>query len=141
MQNYVQKGQTLTVVAPYALLSGGGCQVGNIFGVTVNSQNIGDSSELVVEGVFDLAKDASTFNPGDKVFWNNTALQATSSPLTAAGHRGGKMLETLTRLHAAIPAERKASSKLVSFSRCFPTPLVRNIRLATNIPMPAFSWT
>ena len=85
MQNYVQKGQTLTVVAPYALLSGGGCQVGNIFGVTVNSQNIGDSSELVVEGVFDLAKDASTFNPGDKVFWNNTALQATSSPLTAAG--------------------------------------------------------
>ncbi len=85
MQNYVQKGQTLTVVAPYALLSGGGCQVGNIFGVTVNSQNMGDSSELVVEGVFDLAKDASTFNPGDKVFWNNTALQATSSPLTAAG--------------------------------------------------------
>ena len=52
--------------APYALLSGGGCQVGNIFGVTVNSQNIGDSSELVVEGVFDLAKDASTFNPGTK---------------------------------------------------------------------------
>ena len=79
MQNYVQKGQTLTVVAPYALLSGGGCQVGNIFGVTVNSQNIGDSSELVVEGVFDLAKDASTFNEGDYVYWNNTAYQATST--------------------------------------------------------------
>ena len=85
MQNYVQKGQTLTVVAPYALLSGGGCQVGNIFGVTVNCQNIGDSSELVVEGVFDLAKDTSTFNPGDKVFWNNATQQATSSTLTAAG--------------------------------------------------------
>jgi hypothetical protein len=53
--------------------------------------------------------------------------------------RGGKMLETLTKLQAAIPAERNASSKLVSFSRCFPTPLVRNIRLATNIPLPAFS--
>ena len=39
----------------------------------------------MVEGVFDLAKDTSTFNPGDKVFWNNTTLQATSSPLTAAG--------------------------------------------------------
>ena len=50
------------------------------------------------------------------------------------------MLETRTKLHAAIPAERKASSKLVNFSRCFPTPLVRNIRLATNIPLPAFSW-
>ena len=85
MQNYVQKGQTLTVVAPYALLSGGGCQVGNIFGVSVNTQNTGDSSELVVEGVFDLAKDTSTFNSGDKIFWNNTAQQATSSPLTGAG--------------------------------------------------------
>ena len=28
MQNYVQKGQTLTVVAPYALLSGGGSCAG-----------------------------------------------------------------------------------------------------------------
>src|ERR1017187_4997824 len=85
MQNYIHRGETLTVTAPYALLSGGGCQVGNIFGVSVNTQNIGDSSEIVVEGVFDLAKDASTFNSGDKVFWNNTTQQATSSTLTAAG--------------------------------------------------------
>ena len=53
MQNYIQEGQTLTVVAPNALVSGGGCQVGNIFGVSVNNQNTGDASELVVEGVFD----------------------------------------------------------------------------------------
>jgi len=85
MQNYVQRGNTLTVVAPYALTSGQGCQVGNIFGVSVNNQNLGDFSELVVEGVFDLAKDGTTFNPGDKVYWNNSAQQATSSPLTAAG--------------------------------------------------------
>jgi predicted RecA/RadA family phage recombinase len=85
MQNYVQRGETLTVIAPYALLSGGGCQVGNIFGVSVNNQNTGDSSELVVEGVLDLAKDTSAFNPGDKVFWNNAILQATSSPMAAAG--------------------------------------------------------
>ncbi len=85
MQNYVQKGQTLTVVAPYALLSGGGCQVGNIFGVSVNNQNLGDSSELVVEGIFDLAKDASTFVPGAKVYWDNTQQLATANTLTAAG--------------------------------------------------------
>ena len=47
-------------------------------------------------------------------------------------HLGGKMLETRTRLQAAIPAERSASSKEVSFSRCFPTPLVKNISLGTN---------
>ena len=85
MQNYVQRGNTLTVTAPYALTSGQGCQVGNIFGVAVNNQSTGDSTELVVEGIFDLAKDTSTFNSGDKVFWNNVTQLATSSTLTAAG--------------------------------------------------------
>ncbi|HZV06210.1 MAG TPA: DUF2190 family protein, partial [Gemmataceae bacterium] len=85
MQNYIQKGNTLTVAAPYALASGQGCQVGNIFGIAVNNQNSGESTEIVVEGVFDLAKDTSTFNSGDKVFWNNSTQQVTSSPLTAAG--------------------------------------------------------
>src|SRR6267143_7122676 len=45
---------------------------------------------------------------------------------------GGKMEETRTMLHAAIPALRSASSKLESLSRCFPTPLVRKIFFATN---------
>src|SRR4029079_19725202 len=47
-------------------------------------------------------------------------------------HFGGKMLETPTRLHAAIPAERSYSSNDVSFSRCLHTPLVKNIALGTN---------
>src|SRR5437899_12389072 len=54
--------------------------------------------------------------------------------------RGGKILETRTKLQAAIPAERRASSKLVSFSRCFPTPLVKNIRFGTNIPSRHLLW-
>src|SRR6202022_997757 len=45
---------------------------------------------------------------------------------------GGKIEETRTMLNAAIPAFRKASSKLESLSRCLPTPLVRKIFLATN---------
>src|SRR5882672_12031036 len=45
---------------------------------------------------------------------------------------GGKMEDTRTMLHAAIPALRKASSKLESRSRCFPTPFVRKIFFATN---------
>jgi hypothetical protein len=47
-------------------------------------------------------------------------------------HPGGKMLDTRTRLHAAMPAERSASSNEVSFSRCFPTPFVKNISFGTN---------
>jgi predicted RecA/RadA family phage recombinase len=79
MQNYIHRGETLTVTAPYALLSGGGCRVGNIFGISVNTQNSGDSSEIRVVGVFDLAKDGSTFNEGDLVYWDDTNKVATST--------------------------------------------------------------
>jgi len=44
---------------------------------------------------------------------------------------GGKMEETRTRFWAAIPASRNANSKDVNRSRCFPTPLVKNIFLGT----------
>src|SRR5262252_9764288 len=49
---------------------------------------------------------------------------------------GGKMEDTRTMLHAAIPALRRASSKLESRSRCLPTPLVKKIFLATNAIVP-----
>jgi hypothetical protein len=49
---------------------------------------------------------------------------------------GGKIEETRTMLHAAMPALRRASSKLESLSRCLPTPLVRKIFLATNAMVP-----
>ena len=56
-------------------------------------------------------------------------------------HFGGKILDTRTRLHAAMPAERRASSNEVSFSRCLPTPLVKNISLGTNpITRRSFDW-
>src|SRR5277367_697861 len=45
---------------------------------------------------------------------------------------GGKIEETRTMLHAAMPALRRASSKLESRSRCFPTPFVRKIFFDTN---------
>jgi len=40
------------------------------------------------------------------------------------------MLETRTRLKAAMPAFLRDSSKLVNFSLCVPLPLVRKISLA-----------
>src|SRR6266480_2183274 len=46
---------------------------------------------------------------------------------------GGKMLDTRTRLQAAMPADRRASSNDVSFSLCLPTPLVKNISLGTRL--------
>src|ERR1700677_2420223 len=62
--------------------------------------------------------------PGFKCF--NPSLREINLQL------GGKIEETRTILHAAIPALRRASSKLDSRSRCLPTPLVRKILFATN---------
>ena len=42
------------------------------------------------------------------------------------------MLDTRTRLHAAMPADRRASSNEVSFSRCLPTPFVKKSSLGTK---------
>src|ERR1700683_1950730 len=50
---------------------------------------------------------------------------------------GGKIEDTRTMLHAAIPALRRASSKLDSRSRGFTPPLVRKIFFATN----AMEWS
>src|SRR5665213_4298096 len=70
MQNYVHRGETLTVTAPYTVVTGQGVLAGNLFGVAVFSAASGASLEIVTWGVYDLAKDGSTFNPGDKVYWD-----------------------------------------------------------------------
>src|SRR5690242_5379098 len=72
-------------------------------------------------------------------------FSATTEKVTSPGYRyfnpslreislqlGGKIDETRTRFCAAIPASRNASSKEVSRSRCFPTPLVKKILLGTS---------
>src|ERR1700756_2996755 len=69
------------------------------------------------------ATTANTTSPGERYF--RPSLRVISL------HCGGKMEETRTRFWAAIPASRKANSKDVNRSRCFPTPLVKNIRLGT----------
>src|SRR5882724_268111 len=69
------------------------------------------------------ATTAKTTSPGLRYF--TPSLRASSLQF------GGKMEETRTRFWAAIPASRSANSKEVSRSRCFPTPLVKKIRLGT----------
>lgn len=74
MKNYVQRGKTITVTAPYALSSGGGCLVGSLFGVANGDALISTAVEISVEGVFDLAKtSALAIDVGDKVYWDDSA--------------------------------------------------------------------
>jgi predicted RecA/RadA family phage recombinase len=79
MTNFVKSGDNLTLVAPYNVLSGGGFKVGNIFGVAAYDALQGSEVECDVEGVYDLAKDASTFSQGDLAYWDDVAKKATST--------------------------------------------------------------
>jgi predicted RecA/RadA family phage recombinase len=72
MKNFVQKGDTLTLIAPYALASGVGFLVGAIFAVAVFDAAQGDEVEARAEGVFTLPKTAAqAWTQGQKVYWDN----------------------------------------------------------------------
>src|SRR4051812_27033449 len=72
MRNYVQRGDVLTVPAPYDLVSGDGCLVGAIFGVSAYTVATGGEAELNVVGVFELPKGSGALDVGDPVFWDDT---------------------------------------------------------------------
>lgn len=79
MTNYVMSGKTLTLTAPYDVNSGSGFKVGNIFAVAAFDALSGAEVEGSTKGVYDLAKDASVFAPGDLVYWDDVAKKATST--------------------------------------------------------------
>ena len=85
MKNYVQKGETITLTAPYAVSAGGGALVGSVFGVATNDFANGEDGEFQVAGVFDLTREtgASTgFTQGSLIYWDNTNKRITKTVST-----------------------------------------------------------
>lgn len=85
MKNYVKQGDTMTLVAPYAVVSGGGFLVGAIFAVAQSAAASGEEVEGVRNGLFgDMpAVSGETASPGAKVYWDNTNKRFTT---TASGN-------------------------------------------------------
>ena len=80
MKNYVQKGESLTIAAPYEVLSGGGVKSGLIFGVASGDALSGADIDVVTLGVFDLPKvSADVFAVGAAIYWNDTTKLVTST--------------------------------------------------------------
>lgn len=79
MDNFVQEACTVTMAAPYTVVAGAGALRGKLFGVAATDITSGAKGEFQVEGMFDLAKDTSTFATGDPVYWDNTNKVATST--------------------------------------------------------------
>lgn len=74
MKTFIQTGDTLTLVAPYDVLSGGGALVGSIFGVASDDVLSGVAGEFVVDdAVVNFAKtSALAIAVGDLLYWDDT---------------------------------------------------------------------
>jgi predicted RecA/RadA family phage recombinase len=81
MTNFVQKGETITVTAPYNVSSGGGVLVGSQFGVAANDATSGATDlEIATVGVFNIAKtSALQISAGDVLYWNDTTKVLTKT--------------------------------------------------------------
>jgi len=81
MKNYVQKGDVLPFAAPYAVAAGDGALIGALFGVAVNGLGNGETGDFLLDGVFDLKKEAALAisTVGARVFWDNSAKCVTTT--------------------------------------------------------------
>lgn len=79
MKNFVQKGEVVTLAAPYDRTSGQGALVGQVFGVAAFDVLSGVNGEFQVEGVFDIAKASGSVSQGDKIYWDNSAKVVTTT--------------------------------------------------------------
>lgn len=79
MQNYVQKGDVVTLPAPYDVASGAGALVGTVFGVATSAALSGADCEFQLTGVVDLPKtSAQAWTVGAAIYWDNTAKVTTT---------------------------------------------------------------
>lgn len=84
MKNYVQMGNTLTLTAAAAIVSGAPLLMGSLFGIASTDAEIGDQVEMALAGVYTLTKkSADTPAAFAKAYWDDTAKEVTT---TASGN-------------------------------------------------------
>lgn len=104
MKNYIQRGESVTVPAPAAVLSGAGVLVGSMFGVANGDAVSGNDVTIVRKGIFQLNKlSAQAWTLGAKIYWNDTAKECTT---VATGN-------TLIGFAAAAAADPSAAGVVV----------------------------
>lgn len=80
MKNYVQSPDSITLAAPYDVVSGAGALVGSLFGIALDGALSGAEVVLKTTGVFDItALNTDTGSVGTKVYWDNTNKRITTT--------------------------------------------------------------
>ena len=78
MNNWIQPGKTITLIAPRALASGAAFMVGSIFGIAKSAAAIGANVETELVGVVDIVKAAGAVTQGQKLYWDNVNFVVTT---------------------------------------------------------------
>lgn len=101
MRNYVQRGDTLDIIAAAVVASGDVVIKGSIIGIANVDAAIGDTFALDVVGVFNLPKVAAlAIGQGDTVYWDSANGVVTK---TAAGNtKLGVATEAVPNPSAAV---------------------------------------
>src|SRR5262245_6253865 len=88
MKNFIQKGDVLTLAAPYDVASGAGFKVGSIIAVATSAATSGASVEGLTRGVVEVANvSAQAWTVGAAIYWDDSAklFTTTSTSNTLAG--------------------------------------------------------
>ena len=81
---FYQDGERIDIVQSNDIESGDVVLIGELIGVQTNQIKKDENGSVAVSGVFKVVKkSADTFTAGQKVYWDNTLKQATS---TASGN-------------------------------------------------------
>jgi predicted RecA/RadA family phage recombinase len=89
MKNFVQPGNNLTVAAPYAVESGQGVLIGQLFGIAAGDADNGADVDIATVGVFDIAKPAAVvFAVGEPVYFDTAAKRARAANDTDSNSAG-----------------------------------------------------
>ncbi len=115
MRNYVQPGETVTLLAPANLASGEPFAVGSIFGVAACAAESGAEVEAKRTGVFDLPKTTGeAWTVGARLYWDGATKKLTTTEeenlfvgaaLAAAGESATTGRVLLAATIAPVPTE------------------------------------
>lgn len=78
MKNYIQRGDTLTLTAPAAILSGDLVLVGEFAGVAATDAAQGAEVECTLRGVFELPKADEALEQGEAAYWDAAEKEVTA---------------------------------------------------------------
>jgi predicted RecA/RadA family phage recombinase len=90
MKNFIAKGKVATIIAAAVIAAGDFLKVGSggLVGIAASSAGVGEETEVVLTGVFELPKAAIAISQGDKLYYVDADrnLSKTAAGNTFAGY-------------------------------------------------------